>query len=398
MTHKFRDTSANLRGIGRLAIDATLGITDLIEALHHNIGGQSGITPLRQDGRTSGLTGMVYNTIRGTTRIAGYGIDRALQLLAAPLTALNDRPEREHLQSAINGVLGDHLVASDNPLAITMTLRKHGKHLELDRETLAAALPEASSKVLLMVHGLCMNDLQWRSERPDGSYHDHGVALQESIGLTAIYLHYNTGQPIAVNGRHLSDMLESLIKAWPVEVTELNILGHSMGGLVTRSAHQQGEQAGHGWIGLARNFIFLGTPHHGAPLERGGHWFDMILGATPYAAPFAKIGKIRSAGITDLRHGGNSGAGIGLPALPTSIECFTIAGVTENSTGDGLVPLDSALGLHDDPREQLNFRPENRIIVDKTHHLQLLSHEKVYVALETILKPDSGAVSIPLED
>lgn len=397
MTREHRNTSANLRGIGRLAIDATLGITDLVEALHHNISGQSGITPLRQDGRTGGLTGMVYNSIRGTTRIAGFGIDRALHVLAAPLSALNDRPEREHLQSAINGVLGDHLVASGNSLAIPMTLRKHGKPLQVDRESLMAALPEAGNRILLLIHGLCMNDLQWRSERPDGSYHDHGAALQDSAGVTSLYLHYNTGLPIAVNGRHFSDMLESLVKAWPVEVAELNILAHSMGGLVTRSAHQQGEQAGHGWPALTRKIIFLGSPHHGAPLERGGHWFDLLLGATPYAAPFARIGKIRSAGITDLRHGGNSSAGIGLPPLPASVECFAIAGKTESSAGDGLVPLHSALGLHEDPHEQLDFSPENRIIVDNTHHLQLLSHDRVYVELETIFKPDVTRFNPPTD-
>ena len=83
-----------------MAIDATIGITDLIEALHHNIIGRSGLGSVRQDGRTGGLAGMVYDTVRGTTRVAGYGVDTALGLLAAPLAGLSDRPEREHIQSA----------------------------------------------------------------------------------------------------------------------------------------------------------------------------------------------------------------------------------------------------------------------------------------------------------
>ena len=57
------------------------------------------------------------------------------------------------------------------------------------------------------------------------------------------------------------------------------------------------------WPARLDDLVFLGTPHHGAPLERAGNWVDLLLGATPYAAPFARLGKLRSAGITDLRHG-----------------------------------------------------------------------------------------------
>jgi pimeloyl-ACP methyl ester carboxylesterase len=398
MTREHRNTSANLRGIGRLAIDATLGITDLVEALHHNISGQSGITPLRQDGRTGGLTGMVYNSIRGTTRIAGFGIDRALHVLAAPLSALNDRPEREHIQSAVNGVLGDHLAGTGNPLAITMQVRRHGETLDLSHQALSSVIPDASSRVLLLVHGLCMNDLQWSRARPDGTLHDHGQALQDGLGYTAVYLHYNTGLNIAGNGRTMADLVEDLVNAWPVEVERLDILAHSMGGLVARSAHHHAESMGYRWSGLARKIVFLGTPHHGAPLERSGHWFDLILGATPFAAPFAKIGKIRSAGITDLRHGGSAADGSGLPPLPDGVACYAIAGTSgpqdsplrNKILGDGLVPVDSALGFHDDPLRELAFPSENRVIAHGANHMELLNDEAVYAAIEHMLSADDG--------
>ena len=54
---------------------------------------------------------------------------------------------------------------------------------------------------------------------------------------------------------------------------------------------------------MLREIVFLGTPHHGAPLERAGHGVDVLLDATPFSRPFAQIGKLRSAGILDLRHG-----------------------------------------------------------------------------------------------
>ena len=84
--------------------------------------------------------------------------------------------------------------------------------------------------------------------------------------------------------------------------------------------------------------VFLGTPHHGAPLERAGNWIDILLGATPYAAPFARLGKVRSAGITDLRHGNlldedwggrdrfARGADRRVPVpLPDGMRCYAVA-------------------------------------------------------------------------
>jgi len=389
----------DLRGLSRLAVDATRGVADLIEAMHHNIARIPGRTASKEDGRTTGVSALVYRAVHGVTQVVGAGIDSALAALAPYLGSLTDRPEREHIQSAVNGVLGDHLAGSGNPLAIAMQVRKDGSSLHLDREALSSDLPEASGRILLLVHGLCMNDRQWSRRRSDGSSHDHGLALQAAHGHTAVYLHYNTGLNIADNGRMLSDMLEDLLDAWPVEVEELVILAHSMGGLVARSAHQHAENAGHAWPGHASKYVFLGTPHHGAPLERGGHWFDLILGATRFAAPFAKIGKIRSAGITDLRHGGVSAEGIGLPPLPEGVACYAVAGTTgpqgnmlrNKILGDGLVPVESALGLHDDPRHDLCFPAENRIIAHAANHMQLLSDAAVYAALETILKPSAAA-------
>lgn len=112
-----------------------------------------------------------------------------------------------------------------------------------------------------------------------------------------------SGLHIPTNGREFADLLEALITCWPVPVEELAIIGHSMGGLLARSAWHYGNAAGHDWSRHLNKLVFLGTPHHGAPLERGGNWVDIVLGASPYTAPFARLGRIRSAGITDLRHG-----------------------------------------------------------------------------------------------
>lgn len=393
-------TSDDLRGLSRLAIDATRGIADLIEAMHHNIARIPGKTPSKEDGRASGISAMVYQTVHAATKIVGAGIDSALAVLAPHLGNLTDRPEREHIQSALNGVLGDHLSATDNPLAIPMRLRRNGRPLQLSKQALSAAIPDATGKIVLLVHGLCMNDRQWARARGDGSIHDHGIALQNEYGFTAVYLHYNTGLAIFENGQEFSDLLETLTAQWPVALEELVIIAHSMGGLVSRNAYHQAEQMGLAWGKQLKKIIFLGTPHHGASLERGGHWFDLILGATPYAAPFAKIGKIRSAGITSLRHGSvlqNQQEPIPLPA---GIDCFAIAGLAGQKNdaahtkylGDGLVSLDSALGQHHDPARRLDFPDTHSAILAATNHMQLLSEARVYETIKRFLTGNSIAL------
>ena len=188
--------------------------------------------------------------------------------------------------------------ATGNPLAIPMAFRYAGRELVLDRFSMRSRLPRVTARPLLLLHGLCMNDLQWHR---DG--HDHGEALARDLGYTPVYLHYNSGLSVSTNGRILAQCMEHLYDAWPVPVQRLVMVGHSMGGLVARSAVQAAERSALAWPERLGDLVFLGTPHHGAPLERAGHWVDLVLGATPYAAPFARLGRVRSAGITDLRHG-----------------------------------------------------------------------------------------------
>ncbi len=153
-------------------------------------------------------------------------------------------------------------------------------------------------RLLVLVHGLCMNDLQWRRNG-----HDHGAALAHDGGWQPLYLHYNSGRHASTNGREFADLLETLVAQWPVPVEELVVLAHSMGGLVARSACQHAELSQQRWLKHLRKIVFLGTPHHGAPLERHGHGLQRLVGISPYTAPLARLGMIRSAGITDLRHG-----------------------------------------------------------------------------------------------
>lgn len=364
--------SSDVRGAVRLAVAATAGVTDLVEAMHARIVQLPGFKAPAIAGRTSGITGLVYKTVRGVTRLAGGSLDALLGLLPPALDAQASSSEREAVLAALNGVLGDYLANSANPLATTMTLRSEGR--TLDR------LPDSPRGLLVLVHGLCMNDQQWLRDQ-----HDHGRALQRDLGLQPVYLRYNSGRQVSDNGRDLARLLETKLAEHAQPIDRLVLLCHSMGGLVARSALHFGAQAGQRWPTLVSDLVFLGTPHHGAPLERAGHWIDLVLGATPYSAPLGRLTRVRSAGINDLRRPFS----VPFP-LPTGTRCSTVAGrlgadsgnLKGRLLGDGLVPLASALGHHRTARHTLTFDADRQWIAQDTSHLSLLSSRTVYAQLE----------------
>jgi PGAP1-like protein len=397
-----RNPFDDLRGATRLAVDATRGVTDLVEAMHHTIGGGPSILGRPLDGPTRLLTGPIYGSIRGATRLVGAGLDATLARLAPLLGERAPGVEREAVLAAVNGVLGDYLAESGNPLAIEMRLRSHGRALELEKKALRIAFPRAAGKLLVLVHGSCLNDLRWKRLG-----HDHGAALARDLGFTPVYLHYNTGLHVSTNGRAFAALLEALVAAWPAPIDELVIVSHSMGGLVSRSACHFGEAADHAWRRKLRKLLCLGTPHHGAPLERGGHWVDVLLGISRYSAPIARLGKIRSAGVTDMRFGyvldehweGRDrfahARDLRTPLhLPAGVECYAIAATkgpddAGGCPGDGLVPVDSALGRHSRPELTLAFPEAHQWIARGMDHFDLLSRAEVYATIRSWLSSRS---------
>jgi hypothetical protein len=170
-----------------------------------------------------------------------------------------------------------------------------------------------------------------------------------------------------------------------------------MGGLVARSAIHHGARIQRGalsWPARVNDLVCLGTPHQGAPLERAGHGVDLLLSAAPYAAPLARLGKVRSAGIRDMRLGNVVSAPAGddgthrcaQVSLPDGTRCFAVAAnlgpaaghLKARLLGDGLVPVASALGQHPEPDRRLAFAAERQAVVPDTGHLDLLSSAEVY--------------------
>lgn len=142
-------------------------------------------------------------------------------------------------------------------------------------------------------------------------------------------------------------------------------------------------------------------------MEQGGNRIDNFLEISPYSKPFSRLGKIRSAGITDLRYGtlldedwmgrdrfeASDDRRTPVP-LPAGVLCYTIAATIGKESsklgdgliGDGLVPLNSALGCHKNPDLTLLFPETHQWIARNMKHLDLLNHPDIYKTIKKWLK------------
>jgi len=389
---------SDIRGAVQLATRATTGVTRIAEGVHQSVWDSMGVPGGKTKGTTRGLTGAVYRLIRGITRVTGKSTDAAIAVLQAVFDSAESNtlrsPRGETFLSVLNGVMGDRLVADQNPLAISMTLRYRDAGLDWKNPPV---VPASSGKVALLIHGLCMNDLQQHA-RNRGYATETGQLLASTLGYCPVYVRYNSGQHISRNGEDLATLLEQLVLNWPTEINDLSVIAHSMGGLVIRSALHQAQQQGLAWPLSMKNIVFLGTPHHGAPLERAGNWLDLILDHAPYTKPFTALGQVRSAGITDLRYGNllhedwqdhdrfhYKRDSRRIVPLPGSINCFAVAAtraeksgiLSDHLVGDGLVPVTSALGQHKEAARTLAFHESSRKILYRTGHTEMLNRPEV---------------------
>lgn len=388
-------TGQSLRGAARLAFDAVDGVTNIVEDMYRNIAAASPPIGEGPTGSARGIAGFVHATIRGINGITRESVDLVLGQLAESLDDIAPPgPGREAVVSALNGVVGDYLLSSDNPLALAMQWRQFGSPLPMDRDELRLRVDKPSRHLLITVHGLCMNDRQWTRNG-----HNHGAYQARRLGASQVDLFYNTGRHISHNGRDLATQLEALVAAWPVKVKSIRVLAHSMGGLVTRSALSQAQDQSLQWPALVSQLVFLGTPHLGAPLERGGNWVDTLGRLSPYTAPIARLGWLRSAGITDLRHGytldsdwqgrdrfERSPHRPELMPLPPHVRAVAAAGTLgarrTHLLGDGLVPVNSALGQTQDGRPAMAWAESGTRVFARMNHWDLLDDPRVTAFLD----------------
>ncbi|TDG11818.1 alpha/beta hydrolase [Seongchinamella unica] len=382
------------RGGTRLLFDSIAGITTTVESMHRKIARTAVPWPVAEDRAHGAIAAAVYRLILGVNDGLRQGVDWTFGQTPEALRSGRESAAEVRAIAALNGVCGDHLEATDNPLGTDMQLRTAQQRLVLEPPLLREAIPEASGHLVVLVHGLSMSELGWRRRgRPCID-----EQLGNDLGYTPLFLRYNSGRHISTNGREFASMLQALCDNWPVPVESLSLIGHSMGGLVIRSTCRYAQLDGRDWLHLLRRVVCLGTPHHGSPLEQAGHAFEQAMRRVPYAEPML-FGKLRSAGIKDLRHGNlldedwqghdpdapRPDSRQAVPLLNGVDYYFAAASLGRNQfdplghlLGDLLVRADSAVGLHRDELRRLDIRPEHCRVFHGRNHFDLLDDPQVH--------------------
>ncbi len=396
-----------IAALGDLASEAAAGATRQIRELHTGIAGRV----WRRVGPASLPVRLVHDRIAGRAYEAAGEVTRAVVRAGAHAASAARAPDSPSIErtpagravvSALNGAFGDTLERSGNPLALRMSFRHRGRDLEVDREALAAAHPKAKSRLAVFVHGLCETDDAWNWI--PARHVPYGHRMEIELGYSPLYLRYNTGRHISENGRELAAALEGLVAAWPTEVHEVVLVGHSMGGLVARSACHYGADSE--CVAKVRHVFTLGTPHHGAPLEQVTNAAAAALARLPETRPLARALNIRSSGIKDLRYGylvdecwvdqdcdaylRNTSREI--PFLPTARHYFICATLSREADapvgriiGDLLVLRPSAWA-HPGRGQRMEFPIEHYYHLGKANHFDLLNHPAIFEQMRRCLQ------------
>jgi pimeloyl-ACP methyl ester carboxylesterase len=396
---------SDIRAVGDLAGEASSVLTTLVRGMHTGISSRvfDSIGPPAIPTRTihDGLTRAIYSGvdrgILGAAHIAG--------IVAAELwgneadEALESRTDSTAaVIAAVNGIYGDALTEQESPLAGAMVVRCGDKSVALTSDDLAEAFPAATNRVAVFVHGWCLTEQSWfrrPGEGEDGR--TYGERLHDDLGYSPVFLRYNTGLHVSVNGRTLAEILETLHDRWPVPITELVLVGHSMGGLVARSACHYGTELQHAWANAVSRVVCLGSPHLGADLEKGVNVASWALAMLPETRSIATFLNTRSDGVKDLRFGACRDEDWldadpdeflrdrchETPFLPHASYHFVSSTVTPPLlgiiAGDHLVRSKSAAGLGKSRR--IPFESELGLTLSGLNHFDLLNHPLVYTKL-----------------
>ena len=364
--------SEELVASGDLAADGFTAVTRQIRAFHGGIAERVftsvgvGSEPVRliHDG--------IADAVYGAVGVAGsLGVRAAARAVALrrriPEGSLDDSARGRFLVGAVNGAFGDTIAARRNPLAVTMAVRVHGRAISMERVALTAAFAGATPRVAIFLHGLCETEDAFGRE-------GYGARLRNELGFTPVYVRYNSGLAVPENGRQLAALLGALHREWPVPVTEIVVIGHSMGGLIAQSACCQA--SGSAAIDRVRAVVSLGSPYTGSWLERAAHSAQGLLGRLPETRGLANALGARSAGVRDMR------GTIETHFIDSADHYFVAATLTRDPSsmiastiGDLLVSRPSAWG--EVPGEELSFAVDNYRSLGPASHFTLLDHPAI---------------------
>ncbi|OBA79522.1 hypothetical protein A9W99_20890 [Mycobacterium sp. 1164966.3] len=393
-----------IRSLADLAGEGTRVVTALVRDMHSGIssrvfdavGPVSKPVQLVHDATAAVTYRLVDGAIRGSLHGAGA--------LAAEACSNDDDPTVQAAPrvagavAALNGIYGDQLADQGNAFALSMGIRRHGQPVALTTESIAAAFPEATGRIAVFVHGWCLTERSWWRRPRTGEIHQpYGTGLRNELGITPIYLRYNTGFHISQNGQGLADLLHQLQTLWPVPVDEIALVGHSMGGLVARSACHYGLEHQQGWTDKVRHVVCLGSPHLGADLEKGVNVASWALAKLPETRAVAYFLNRRSSGVKDLRFGALLDEDWRdcdpdeflqdrcheVPFLPHAVYHFVATSAAPRAigllVGDSLVRPASAAGRG--RSRKIPFESAHGLTLTGLHHFDLLNHPSIYQKL-----------------
>lgn len=374
-----KKTSSGTRGEGA-GIELLSGVVTVVEDV------QRAVSP----GVLHAVSSMAYAGVRAGI-VAGGGVVEAgarFVGVTSPAATIAESAVVQRAVGVANGVFGEYADARRGTVPATMTVRLDHQRVDLDHGSLAASYPSASGRVVVFLHGLVETERSWFHRSKPGKSRtgtDFGGRLADDLPASPVYVRYNTGRHIVDNGRELVGLLDELVEAWPVPVTEIVLIGHSMGGLVARSAVRQA--GGAPWSTKVTRLVCLGSPHTGAPLERGAARMAALLGRVAVLAPVVRLLALRSDGIKDLARGSLhqdaedavDGQRVDT-ALPAAVRQYFVAATLSRSegslwgrlVGDLLVAPSSA----GDPSQSADVE-----WLGGLHHFDLLHHDTVYDAL-----------------
>jgi pimeloyl-ACP methyl ester carboxylesterase len=388
-----------VRALGELAGAAAAGVATQARDVHTGIAGR--VFDLL--GPPAQAVRVVHDQVSergyaGACAVSGAivrGSARAVSLTRADdAPSLADTPVGRAVVGALNGAWGDMLHQRQSALETPMTLRRGGRDVALDADSLARAFPSATGRLAVFAHGLGETDDAWRLRAARSA--PYGDRLRSELGYTPLYVRYNSGLHISYNGRRLAELLQELTANWPVEVAEIALIGHSMGGLLARSACHYAEPGS--WREKVRHVFMLGTPHRGARLELAANAACHVISRLPETRPFAKPLKVRSAGVKDLGYGyvvdedwqGHDpdgfwqNTGTQVPFLTSANHYFVCATLSREADarvgriiGDLLV-LPASAWSHGGRGERMQFPVDHYSHLGGANHLQLLNHPAIY--------------------
>ena len=162
-----------------------------------------------------------------------------------------------YLAPILHGAIGYKLAGFTEQTSIKLSFRMNRKDVGV-RDLPLAGRPGLRHTVVVFIHGMMYDEVVWIS--PSRGTEGFGPLMEKEVGVTPLYIRYNSGRHISQNGRELSGLLQDVVGRYGNSIESISIIGHSMGGLIAKSACHYGGQHKHKWMKKLSHMFLIGVP------------------------------------------------------------------------------------------------------------------------------------------